>query len=148
MNFKDIKGNKIDPLNHTIKLLNEYPYLQIHVGSDSQNLGKKTVYCTVIAYKLGNSGVHYILNKKKQVLIKDMWSRLWHETELSIDTAQKLKNKIKVGIEIDMDYNDNEAHKSYKLISAAKGWANSLGYKVNVKPQIQIATRAADYNCR
>ena len=47
-----------------------------------------------------------------------------------------------------MDYNDNEAHKSYKLISAAKGWANSLGYKVNVKPQIQIATRAADYNCK
>ena len=77
-----------------------------------------------------------------------MWSRLWHETELSIDTAQKLKNKIKVGIEIDMDYNDNEAYESNKLISAAKGWANSLGYKVNVKPQIQIATRAADYNCK
>tara|TARA_B100001769_G_scaffold133976_1_gene104879 strand:- start:53 stop:499 length:447 start_codon:yes stop_codon:yes gene_type:complete len=146
--FKDIKGNKIDPLRHTTKLLNEYPHLQIYVGSDSQNLGKKTVYCTVIAYKLGNRGVHYILHKKKQIIIKDLWSRLWHETELSIDTAEWLNQKIKVGIEIDMDYNENEVYKSNKLISAAKGWANSLGYKVNVKPQMQIATRAADYNCK
>ncbi len=148
MVFKDIKGNKIDPLRHTTKLLNEYPHLQIYVGSDSQNLGKKTVYCTVIAYKLGNRGVHYILYKKKQIIIKDLWSRLWHETELSIDTAEWLNQKIKVGIEIDMDYNENEVYKSNKLISAAKGWANSLGYKVNVKPQMQIATRAADYNCK
>ncbi len=148
MVFKDIKGNKIDPLRHTTKLLNEYPHLQIYVGSDSQNLGKKTVYCTVIAYKLGNRGVHYILHKKKQIIIKDLWSRLWHETELSIDTAEWLNQKIKVGIEIDMDYNENEVYKSNKLISAAKGWANSLGYKVNVKPQMQIATRAADYNCK
>ena len=122
--------------------------MQIYVGSDSQNLGKKTVYCTVIAYKLGNRGVHYILYKKKQIIIKDLWSRLWHETELSIDTAEWLNQKIKVGIEIDMDYNENEVYKSNKLISAAKGWANSLGYKVNVKPQMQIATRAADYNCK
>ena len=148
MVFKDIKGNKIDPLRHTTKLLNEYPHLQIYVGSDSQNLGKKTVYCTVIAYKLGNRGVHYILHKKKQIIIKDLWSRLWHETELSIDTAEWLNQKIKVGIEIDMDYNENEVYKSNKLISAAKGWANSLGYKVNVKPQMQIATRAEDYNCK
>ena len=148
MVFKDIKGNKIDPLRHTTKLLNEYPHLQIYVGSDSQNLGKKTEYCTVIAYKLGNRGVHYILYKKKQIIIKDLWSRLWHETELSIDTAEWLNQKIKVGIEIDMDYNENEVYKSNKLISAAKGWANSLGYKVNVKPQMQIATRAADYNCK
>ena len=48
-----------------------------------------------------------------------------------------------------MDYNGDESClKSHKLISAAKGWANSLGYKVNVKPNNQIATRAADYHCR
>jgi hypothetical protein len=146
--FKDIKGNRIDPLEHTLTLIKRYPFLQIHIGADSQNLGKKTVYCTVIAYKLGNRGVHYILNKRTQDIIKDMWSRLWHEAELSIDTAEWLKQKIKVDIEIDMDYNNDVAYESNKLISAAKGWANSLGYKVNVKPQVQIATRAADYNCK
>ena len=47
-----------------------------------------------------------------------------------------------------MDYNSDESFKSHKLISAAQGWANSLGYKVNIKPNNQIATRAADYHCK
>ena len=45
-------------------------------------------------------------------------------------------------------YNSDEYHRSNKLISATKGWANSLGYKVNVKPNNQIATRAADHHCK
>ena len=48
----------------------------------------------------------------------------------------------------DRDYNSDENHRSHKLISATKGWANSLGYKVNVKPNNQIATRAADHHCK
>jgi|TARA_B100000530_G_scaffold161970_1_gene102005 predicted RNase H-related nuclease YkuK (DUF458 family) len=146
--FKDIKGNRIDPLSHTTSLLKIHPELKIYIGSDSQNLGKKTIYCTVIAYRFGNKGVHYIFNKKSHLLITDIWNRLWHEAELSLDTAVWLNQKLKVKIEIDMDYNNDETHKSFKLISAAKGWANSLGYKVNIKPQIQVATRAADYNCK
>ena len=148
MIFKDIKGNRIDPLSHTTSLLKIHPELKIYIGSDSQNLGKKTIYCTVIAYRFGNKGVHYIFNKKSHLLITDIWNRLWHEAELSLDTAVWLNQKLKVKIEIDMDYNNDETHKSIKLISAAKGRANSLGYKVNIKPQIQVATRAADYNCK
>ena len=63
----------------------------------------------------------------------------------SLNTAS---NKVSVQVEIDMDYNSDENHKSNKLISATKGWANSLGYKVNVKPNNQIATRAADHHCK
>lgn len=80
--------------------------------------------------------------------MRDIWKRLWKEAELSIDTAEWLTQKVSVKVEIDMDYNGDENFKSYKLISAAKGWANSLGYKVNVKPHNQIATRAADYHCK
>ena len=44
-----------------------------------------------------------------------------------------------------MDYNVDIRFYSYNLVSAAKGWANSLGFKVNIKPYRQIATSAADY---
>jgi len=146
--FKNIKGERIDPIAHTLKILKDYPNVQIHIGSDSQNVGKKTRYATVIAYRYGSRGVHYILSKKNEVLLKDMWSRLWKEAEMSIDVAEWLTNQISVKVEIDMDYNSNENFKSSKLISATKGWANSLGYKVNVKPNNQIATKAADYHCK
>ena len=146
--FKNIKGERIDPIAHTLKILKDYPNVQIHIGSDSQNVGKKTRYATVIAYRYGSRGVHYILSKKNEALLKDMWSRLWKEAEMSIDVAEWLTNQISVRVEIDMDYNSDENFKSSKLISATKGWANSLGYKVNVKLNNQIATKAADYHCK
>jgi predicted RNase H-related nuclease YkuK (DUF458 family) len=122
--------------------------VEIHIGSDSQNVGKKTIYCTVIAYRFGNRGVHYVLSKSTQPLITDMWNRLWKEAELSIEVAEWLSEQIPLKIEIDMDYNGDENFQSHKLVSATKGWANSLGYKVNIKPQRQIATRAADHHCK
>ena len=146
--FKNIKGERIDPVEHTLKILRDYPTVKIHIGSDSQNIGKKTKYATVIAYRYGSRGVHYILSKKTEILIKDMWTRLWKEAEMSIDIAQWLTNQVSVRVEIDMDYNSDENFKSSKLISATRGWANSLGYKVNVKPNNQIATKAADYHCK
>ena len=146
--FKNIKGERIDPVEHTLKILRDYPTVKIHIGSDSQNIGKKTKFATVIAYRYGSRGVHYILSKKTELLIKDMWTRLWKEAEMSIDIAQWLTHQVSVRVEIDMDYNSDENFKSSKLISATKGWANSLGYKVNVKPNNQIATKAADYHCK
>ncbi|MEL0262822.1 MAG: hypothetical protein EBT72_03750 [Flavobacteriia bacterium] len=146
--FKDISGKRIDTLAHTLNILKKNPSVEIHVGSDSQSVGKQTIYCTVIAYRFGNRGVHYVLSKTAVPLINDMWTRLWKEAELSIEVAEWISKLVPLKIEIDMDYNEDENFQSYKLISAAKGWANSLGYKVNVKPNNQIATRAADHHCK
>tara|TARA_A100001011_G_scaffold264033_1_gene272637 strand:- start:3018 stop:3476 length:459 start_codon:yes stop_codon:yes gene_type:complete len=146
--FKDIKGNTIDPIDHTREIIKKNPFVEVHVGTDSQSLAKITQYITVIAYRYGNSGVHYILKKNGVPQIKDLWTRLWKETELSIDIAESIKKSLNVIPEIDLDYNENENFKSNKLVNASKGLANSLGYKVNIKPHIQIATRAADYHCK
>ena len=146
--FKTINGKPVNVVKHTMEILKTNPTVQIHVGTDSQTLGEYTSYSTVIAYRFTRNGVHYIASKQKVPRINDMWARLWKEAEDSIEVAEWLTQQINVNIQIDMDYNDDEHHKSHKLISAAKGWANSLGYKVNVKPNNQIATRAADYVCR
>ena len=80
-------------------------------------------------------GVHYIYCKEKFFLIKDDWVRLWMETEITMQIAEKLSNNLPgIRFEIDMDYNDDEYYMSNKLVSAARGWAQSFGYKVNIKP--------------
>ena len=112
--FKDIYGKRIDPLNHTLNVLKISPYAQIHIGSDSQNVGKKTKYVTAIAYRFGSRGVHYIISKKNESLIEDIWNRLWREAEMSIEVAEWLSKQINVKIEIDMDYNDDEKFISNK----------------------------------
>ena len=65
--FKNIKGERIDPVNHTLEIMKNYPYAVIHIGSDSQNVNKETCYTTVIAYRLGTRGVHYIFSKSRRV---------------------------------------------------------------------------------
>jgi len=146
--FIDTKGNKVDPIIHTKKILNKNPFVSIHIGTDSQSRAKKTQFATVIAYRYGNRGVHYILSKVGFPKIKDLWTRLWKEAEMSINVSELITNSLNISVEIDMDYNEDNNFKSNRLVAATKGWANSLGYKVNVKPNIQIATKAADHHCK
>ena len=80
MGFKDIHGNTINPIDHTRKILEKNPFVSVHVGTDSQSIAKQTRYITVIAYRFGNRGVHYILKKNGLPQIKDLWTRLWKET--------------------------------------------------------------------
>ena len=146
--FKKLNGTTVDIVEHTISVLKECPYVEIHIGSDSQNHSEVTKYSTVIAYRFGNRGVHYIVHNNSVDKIKDKWSRLWREAVLSIETAEILTAKIKVQVQIDLDYNIDKKYYSSQLVQATSGWAQSLGYKVNVKPDNQIATRAADYHCK
>ena len=143
--FKNSIGKEIDPINYTLNIMKRYPDVEIHIGTDSYSLSDQTKYVTAIAYRYKEAGVHYIHSKQTVPKIKDIWTRLWKETELSIQIAQELKSNKKISLEIDMDYNEDNRFYSNKLVSVAKGWANSLGFKVNIKPYRQIATSAADY---
>ena len=146
--FRKVDGQSIDVVKHTLSILKECPYVEIHVGTDSQNHRRHTVYSTVIAYRYGNRGVHYVHSTTKVTKIKDRWTRLWKETENSMEVAEALTAKIKVKLEIDFDLNPSEKYYSNALVQASVGWAQSLGYKVNIKPDNQVATKAADHHCR
>ena len=146
--FKKVDGQVVDIVKHTLSILEECPYVDIHVGTDSQNHRRHTVYGTVIAYRFGNRGVHYIVHKEKVKKIKDKWTRLWKEAEMSIETAELLSAKIKVKLQIDFDYNNDEKYFSNRLVQAASGWAMSLGYKANIKGDVLVAAKAADHECR
>jgi predicted RNase H-related nuclease YkuK (DUF458 family) len=146
--FRKINGDFVDLSEHTKNIISSNPDCEIHVGSDSQNYKNQTTYSVVVAYRLGTNGVHYIYHKVKVEKIKDRWTKLLKEAELSIEVAEWLTSNVDVDVQIDMDFNENESFYSNRLVQLAKGWANSLGYKVNVKPNIQIATKAADFQCR
>ena len=112
--FLKIDGEKIKPITYTLKIIEKYPDVKIHVGTDSHSLNDNTRYITAIAYRFNQSGVHYIYSKNNFPKIIDKWERLWKETELSIEIAQILNNK-EINIEIDMDYNSDERYYSNRL---------------------------------
>jgi|TARA_R110000744_G_scaffold32503_1_gene76059 predicted RNase H-related nuclease YkuK (DUF458 family) len=149
--FRNIKGEVVDVIKHTLDVMREHPDVEIHIGTDSQNKKRNTSYATVIAYRYGTRGVHVIFSRLKVKKVKNLWDRLWKEAEDSINVALWMNEKINVKLEIDMDYNPNRKFDSFKLISAAKGWATGLGFKVNVKPELDADGRTnlfENYACK
>ncbi|RRO14430.1 ribonuclease H-like YkuK family protein [Flavobacteriaceae bacterium 14752] len=118
--------------------------LNLYLGCDSHNR-LKTTYATTLVFNVASTGCHVIYRKEVVPIINDMWTRLWGEVERSVEVALYLREQ---GIEIDtidLDYNINPEFKSNKLVSAAVGYVESLGFKARIKPELLPAVYAADH---
>ena len=139
----------INLVSYILEYLKEHPETKIYVGTDSQNRGPETVYATAIVLRYRARGCHVLYHKVKMPIIKDFWSRLWREVEMSVETATFLVENSPLHVEtIDLDFNDDEYKASNKLVAASKGWVQAAGFKPTIKPNMQIATRAADHIIR
>lgn len=145
--YRKLDGTPVENSASYVKsYLKQYPNVSLSVGSDSQNIGGHSLYATVIAFRHPGKGVHYILTKRRDTIIRDMITRLFKEAEDSITTAEYLRGEgINTPITIDVDYNEDENYASHKLIPMVKGWIIGLGYTMSTKQHIQVAAVAADH---
>ena len=147
-------GQFVDPIEYSLKQMAEAGgRVKIYVGTDSQNLRRKTCYCTAICYHFTGEdgmgkGVHVIYFKEKVNKIKDHFTRLWDESQRSLELAEAMRDKGIIIERIDLDYNDDEYWYSNRLVAGGRGMVEGLGYKCAVKPEELIATRAADHAIR
>jgi len=147
MKFKKLTGLPQFELAPYVKQIiedNQGFDMQIYLGCDSQNKAIKTIYATTVVFHIASTGCHVIYKKDEVPIIRDMWTRLWKETEKSCEVALYLREH---GIEvstIDLDYNTDPSKKSNKLVSAAVGYVESLGFKARCKPDLLPGAYAAD----
>jgi predicted RNase H-related nuclease YkuK (DUF458 family) len=146
--YKKEGGELVSGLTHTFDVLRQHPDAKVYVGSDSQNARHSTTYVTVIAYRYGNNGAHYVYHKQSLPRVKDKWTRLWKEVELSLEVAKWLEeNSVKVHC-VDLDLNEKITAGSNDLMAAARGYIIGMGFSCTVKPEEQVASRAADHLVR
>jgi predicted RNase H-related nuclease YkuK (DUF458 family) len=149
--FKLESGKDIDVLAHTSEQFMKYALdksFRVYVGCDSQNKRYGTTYVTVIAYRYGHRGTHYIYTREKVSKIKDRYKRLWGEVERSVQVATLLQTSgYKVNC-IDLDFNKKEIARSSEMVAAARGYVTGMGFECSVKPEEQVASRAADHIVR
>jgi len=174
--FKLKNGTIIDAVEHTKDVFAENKakgyVTRVYIGTDSQDRGSKSTYATCICYRSGfylegddtietdfvGKGVHYIYTKYRTPRLRDDWSRLYRETEDTMEVATWFQEEFpRVDITIDLDYNVDPSERSNMLVSATKGWAESMGMVANIKMDwedentyyhLQVATKAADRECR
>ncbi|MBK12814.1 MAG: hypothetical protein CL849_04725 [Crocinitomicaceae bacterium] len=122
---------------------------ELHVGCDSQNHRSHTVYVTTVVFRFPGAGAHVIYRKEKVPKIRDLWTKLWGETERSVALANLLRDEAQAQVEqIDLDFNTDPAHPSNKVLSASAGYVQSLGFQSGAKPGLLMAAWAADALCQ
>jgi len=134
-------------------------YIEVIIGTDSQNRKRRTQYATVILlhkteYESGiGKGGHVLYRTeyserpftRTEAERKDHRSkRLLNEAWKSIEVAELLRsNDIHVDV-IDLDMNPDPKYRSNDVLAQAMGWAEGMGYKVRCKPDAMSASYAAD----
>jgi len=138
----------VEWIDYIKAMLKAHPYCELHIGCDSQNYRNTTVYVTAVVFRFPGNGAHVIYRKEKVEKIPDMWSKLWGETQRSVDLANAILEECGIRVkQIDLDFNENPDYPSHKLLSASRGYISSLGFKSAAKPSLLMAAWAADSLC-
>ena len=141
-------GSPVHLLEHVRRALDEHPDVEVLVGSDSHNRSDHTVYTTTVVLRYRSNGAHVIFKREKAAKAGDLWSRLWGEVERSIVVARILTHEGGVRVSrIDLDLNSDPRFGSHRLYSTAVGYVRAHGYEARTKPDMLIASWAANVLC-
>jgi len=154
MEFKLFSGEKIDDVGEYLRRYYEkYPDVEIYVGCDSNNHGGFTKYATVISLLRPSKGVHVIFNRFTIKRERDLFLRLWRETECSLEAAKIVRSSLenifgsddKCIPTIHLDYNKQAKYKSHIVHDAAIGYLMANGFtKVETKSDAWASSFCAD----
>jgi uncharacterized protein len=149
MDFRILSTETQVPLYEYLKgYLSENSDIQIIIGCDSKNRDHETIYGIVIVLYKEKRGGHVLYAKERIPRIRDRWTRLWREVEISVNLANELKDKgFPKAAFIDLDLNPDPKFKSNDVFRAAVGLVESMGYKARTKPHSLCASYAADKVC-
>ena len=141
-------GAVVDLLSHVRHVLGTRTDVEVLVGSDSHNHARHTVYTTAVVLRYRSNGAHVVYKRERAPKVTDLWTRLWGEVERSLSIADHLRKEGRIPVlHIDMDLNSDERFGSHKLHSAAVGYIRSHGYEPHTKPELLIASWAANVLC-
>lgn len=120
--------------------------VEIVVGTDSQN-SHETKFVMVVAMCREGQGGRFFYHIKRSKLIRDMRTKIYEETQLTLKLADKLSTLM---IENDMLHNIiihcdiGTVGKSKELIGEITGWVVAEGYEVYIKPECYAASAIAN----
>lgn len=168
-NFRKFGGSEIENLGEYLR--NYYaknPTVKFYVGTDSLQNGKFTKYVTTVCmlhpehldekgvFHYG-AGVHIVYKRDNVKRIRDVFSRLWKETEMTYEVAQYVHeslidvwkgplNNEKVPI-VHLDFNPDPKWKSHQVHDSSVGYLRGQGFEVYTKDLAWAATYASDWLC-
>lgn len=148
--FRTEKGERVNLIEHTRKVISENKNVRVYLGCDSQDYAHSTVFATVVCFRWEDrKGCHYIYLKEKEDRYKDTYTRLYQEGVKSMTVLSLLEEIPFLKVEaVEFDFNNIKKTISSNLIPTFRGWCEGLGQKSIFKGGEMIATKAADHCVR
>ena len=148
--FKSLSTRqKVDIVQLTKQHCEDNPNTELYIGCDSQNIKGHSVYAVALVLYNRTVGGRVFYARVQVPRIKDKFSRLWKEVDLSVQLAQFLtENGIQDPEYIDLDLNPDPRYSSNDLMRSAVGYVESMGYHARIKPYSIVATKVADILCK
>ena len=154
--FRKFDGTKIVDVNKYVKdWVTVHPYGNVTIGCDSQTHSRWVKYAiSIVMHNVDENGIGHgahviystVVDKNKSTK-KDVYSKLWAETEYTMLAAELLKDCGKKVV-VHLDYNSKESEYSNMLYASGIGYVKGLGYEAFGKPHAWCATHTADALCR
>jgi predicted RNase H-related nuclease YkuK (DUF458 family) len=142
--WRSLSGKPIQDLITSVGELLRGTREVLHVGSDSQNYGQATNYVTVVAVVDPGAGGRVFYRRKAIARTQSLAHKLFHEAELSLETAVVLSQSFAHDIVVHVDVNEDLRHMSSQYVRALAGMVVGHGFQVRVKPDSWAATHVAD----
>lgn len=163
--FRNSESEIDDIISYITKYYKTGEDLRVIVGCDSKQKNRSTIYSLVIVLydEFRHSGAHVVYMKFSTNKEKDLFTRLMNEAIYSLNLGlwldEKLNDVIKPSyslndydksqpirkVELHVDINPKESHKSHIAYSSIMGMLCGYGFYVKAKPIAPAASCAADY---
>ena len=125
---------EVDLIPYIEQYKQQFPDVEILMGTDSQNNKKVTIFAIVIALRKPKNGAHVLFCKYDVPRIKNNNQRLTDETWASIEVAEHIREKTGIRARwIDIDINADEKFGSNAVLAESVGMVKGMGYDVRYK---------------
>ncbi|MDP4144222.1 MAG: ribonuclease H-like YkuK family protein [Bacillota bacterium] len=149
--MRSMSYGEID-FNRMVQLISNYVNqesnrdYQISVGTDSQNFDLTKTVIVVAVNRIGNGGI-FFYDIKRVKKITNIRQKIFYETNLSLELATKLEERLKrenlnYNITIHVDAGNNGP--SSMVIPEITAWINSCGFACKTKPDSYAASCIAN----
>jgi len=139
----------LDIIIDFVNLDPKYQY-KLSIGTDSMTYRSTQFVLAIVLHKVGNGGI-YFYKKFTQPPVKDLRTKLYTETQLSINTTDLIVSMLldkdehileKLNLSIHLDIGTSGPSKD--LIRELEGWVAAMGYDYAIKPDSYAASTIAN----
>ncbi|WP_353892708.1 ribonuclease H-like YkuK family protein [Proteinivorax hydrogeniformans] len=151
MSIKSITHGDVS-FKQVCKLITDYIKADLHqdyeltIGTDSQNSNSTKAVIVIALRRIGKGGI-FFYDIKRVKKITNIKKKIYYETSLSLDVAQKLMkyldvNNLPYSLSIHVDIGKNGP--TSEMIPEIVGWVRGCGFDCEIKPEATTASAIAN----